>query len=76
VRRLALTLSRHFLSLSRFGTLLEVRAPLTLAAKRPFARHWLRFWTLKKAKKSCGDKALIHVASLRTGLYQGTVFCA
>ena len=28
-----------------------------------------------KGKKSCGDKALIHIASLRTGLYQGGVFC-
>jgi len=28
-----------------------------------------------EGKKSCGDKALIHIASLRTGLYQGGVFC-
>jgi hypothetical protein len=28
-----------------------------------------------EGKKSCGDKALIHVASPRTGLYQDFVFC-
>jgi hypothetical protein len=56
VRRLALTLSRHVLSLSRFGRLLKVTAPLTLAAKRPFARDWLRFRTLKKAKNPAGTR--------------------